>query len=382
MGAVLSVQRHSITLASGVGSNTADLTGTPATDTSDCIPFVTARVSTPMTNADEHRGYAVDAYFTAGSPNKVTVETGNSSSPRAVVVEVTVVEFDSSAVKIQQGTFQITGTSHQFTAPGDHDTLAAVDRAFVYHTWQCDYFHESYKNYQIRGNLFSTTSMQFSRLGSSGTIDGHWYIAEALAAGDPFQVEHLDMELIATETSDTVSLVSIGPVDMSKTFLLGSHKSNDGTDSGRNNADHTMDMYLSSTTQVTITRAGSVDSLDGVVQIVEFNSGGNGAVQRGTWNEATADGDESIDITDLGSSLSEAMVHSSAATGSFTSGSFPGTTSADDPPDAHCAMSFVDSDTIRIQHGTGGGEDNNDISWETIVWSTTAAPTRRVMVVG
>jgi hypothetical protein len=61
---VLSVQKHTLTLGAGVNTTQADLTGTPASDTSNCVPFTMTRITAiSSNNPDAFSDYLVNTDF-------------------------------------------------------------------------------------------------------------------------------------------------------------------------------------------------------------------------------------------------------------------------------------------------------------------------------
>ncbi len=369
MAFVTSVKRYTLTITAGNGTATSTIDGQ---DTTKCIPFVTTRLSIDSTTDGDHGAYAVDVSFLTG-PDRIQVETFVTAT-REVVCEVTLVEFNSADVKVQEGTFAMTGTSEGITGL---DSLGAVTDTFSYHTWLCNGVGTDYTAAQVRCNIDAVDDIQISRQASTGQCDGHIWLAEAIGGTPEFTVEHISVSFSGT-TQETPAVTS---VTENKTFIMASHKV-PATATNFENDECTLDMFLASATSITADRQANFDDLYAVAQVVTFDAGNAATVRRGTLNQAAATASENIDITDLGSGFADvAMIHSTASTGSFTSGSFPGAL-VTDPVDAHCAWTFVDSDTINIQHNTDGGEASQDISWEVILWGDAAggpAP-RRVMV--
>jgi len=376
MGCVLSVQKHTITLTAGTSSDTAALTGNPASDTGNCVPFVTTRVTDPHATPDQHRAYQVSVSFTGSSPNiNVQCETDGTGGEtgREVVCEVTVVEFGSN-ISVQTGALSLAGTtSDTLSAPGDFTAVDSLSRAFMYHTWLNGISSDDFRDHCLRGELTAEGTLAFSRADNDGTMTGNWWIIESLGPTHSFEVEHLSVDIADTSAQQVESLVSINPVDMAKTAVFGNHSSSNASD---DNSNATGNMFLSSTTQVTADRSGTSNSWSGLAQIVEFADDTN--VYRG--NIDPTDGDDTATVTSVDDT--ESLVHVPGGTGSFVTGSFAGTAS-DDPPNAHCALTFNSGTQIRVQHNTTGSTDVGDVSWEVIEWDTSASgPPRRVMVVG
>lgn len=348
MAGVKSVERFSITLAAGTASNSASLTKSQVT--ANCVPFITHRVTTIASPVDDFSETCVDAYF---SGSTVVVETSEGTT-RALVVEVTVVEFDSSRVTVQQGTYQMSASASA-TASITAVTLA---NTFLVHAWQLSGNPATHQHAGVRGRFTSTTQLTFDRSGTTGTVDGHWYVIES-DSGD-FTVE----EFTITLTAATSGTATISAVTMAKTFLVGSHTITDTTD---DNADGSIEAVLTNTTTVTIQRTTGGGNIVYTGYAVEFAAGGDETVQRGQIAAQGATASQNVSgLTAV--DLDVAMVHAAGSPMSWKNGSFPGSGSSDNC-DAFCAWDFVNTTTIRVQHTTSGGEASNDLSWEVIEWA-------------
>lgn len=368
-GVVKSVETFIISLADTVGSDTDTLTGSQ--DIDYCVPFVTKRVVTPGTEI-EIENHQVDAWFT--STDTLNVQRDVSSG--AIEVEITVVEFDSTLVNVYSDAWQMADSA----STGNYGIGGTVDLAksfLVFHSYQNSNVLNRYDSHMFRGRITSTTQVTFDRGADDinrGTADGHFWVIECI--GTEFSVDPIDILLSAVASNTGATSVT-----KANSLLLGSHYSLD-TD-GESNDDNTVDATLTNGTTVTVQRASSVGTIGWSGFVVEFADGT--AVEHGTWNEASADGDENFTLaTPVSFALGTAML--SGSMGSTTAGSFPGTAIAD-VVDAQCQLTLVDSDAggnfdeLRIRHNTAGGEASNDISWQVIEWGTgVGSPPRRVMV--
>ena len=361
---VKSIEKFSLTIAAGNGTESGTLTKLQTT--ANCVPFLSVRCSTVPSPTDDHGAFCVDAYF---SGSTVVVETGTTAT-RVMVAEVTVVEFDSVLINVQQGAYSFTST-----ASSDTVTIDAVDEGntFLYHTWQASGTNDSAGEYHIRGRLDSTTEANFQRgRNTVTTIDGHFYVVEALSG--EFTVQPITIAMTGTQQLATIPTTL---ADLSKTMWVGSYKS---SVNNNDNASNTGDCFINSTTQATFNRHGSLNDLQGEWYAVEF--AGDEFVQRGTLVVTTGAASHPVN---LGTPVTEAnaMVRGTGHTNSFTGGEFDGIGS-DDPPAAPAAWTFVDSDTIQMDHNTSGDADLYNVSWEVIEWDVAGgAPpaTRRVMVI-
>jgi hypothetical protein len=367
MAAVNSVQKHQITIPSGTSSATS-ATLDPAVTLDDCIPFVTSRVTDD--NGAIHACYAVKAEFITG-PDRVQVSTGINTS-REVVCEVTVVEFNSTLVTVQNGTKAITGTNTSTQI----DVSVDRDQTFLYHTWSHQDSETNYGATNIRGILTTDILGEFSRQNSAagGQIDITWWLAEGITGTPPFDVQHVILDLESAQTTNTADAPGdFTAVTAAKTMLIGSWKS---PEENFSNAEHTVDTLLNvDGDTITKNRSGSTDFVFGQVQLVSFT--GSETVYRGT-----IVGTDGSDVDSVGPVNSAgSMVHAAGATGSFTSGSFAGT-AATDCPDAHCGLTLTDTD-VTCTHGTTGA-DTGTLSWEVIDFDLGAPPAggRRIMVIG
>jgi hypothetical protein len=346
---IKSVERLTITLAAGTASASANLTKSQTI--ANCVPLMTKRITTVASPVDNWAQQDVDIFFETG-PDRVTAQT-NDGSTRAIVVEVTVREYDSAKVKVQSGTFSMTASE---TSPGTAPSLTAVvianSAAVIY--YDTGNTANTNDGSVCRVRIDSTTTLAIDRGAASGTIDGHWFVWESLD-GD-FTVQQIDITLSAV-ASNTGTLTSL---TMNKTWTLFTYTAASTND---DNSLGSVEGVLTSSTVYTIQRAGSSGTIVATVFAISFAGGGAETAQRGQIAAQGSTASENVDIT--ATDLDLAGVHSPGY-GSFkTGGSFPGAGSSDNA-DAQCAWDFVDTDTIRVQHSTNGGEASNDLSWEVL----------------
>jgi len=374
MAAIVSVQRFTIAIGTGSLSNTAALAG--GTVTANCVPFVTNRVTTvdPPNQQGFLGNYQVNARF---SGSNIEVHRDRTGTSCAVEVEVAVVEFDSAKVDVQQDVLQLTsGGSFDLT---DTVVITTVDQTaafLVSHHYQNSGIPQQWRSHLVRGLFSANNKVTHNRDVGDGTNDGNFYVAEA-TAGD-FSVQSLSIAVTGTSNTGTLGTT----IDPDKTFLVGSVWADTTTDA---NEDNTYIVELESDgSTVTVTRKGTDGTLNWhgfAITIAE------GKVQRGTISAqgATASQDVTIDAVDL----DYAMAVHAGNNGNVVGGAFPSAVDSatgpnDDKPDALVTLELVNTTTLRVKHSTGGGEADNDISWEVVEWAgygSTPATPRRVMVI-
>ena len=365
---VKSIQKFSVALPASTALATEELAA--GTVTANCVPYICTRITTGASNSFQE--YATDAYFTnpGGTPT-LNIETG-SAATRALVVEVTVIEFDTSVsnTSVQQGTFDFTTTETNTT-----ESLTAVDLAktYPYVTWQMGGATSAYGAcfcfVEFASNGTDDDLLDFDRsVNGAVAMSGHWYTVES----DEFTVQAIQNYFSGASNTESLS----PSVTLAQTACFGSSKNDNTAD---NNERSTIDCVITAN-DITCQCPTAAGYRQGTWYAVSFDSS-VGNVQHGTRAQVTSIASDSFDITSVDRTRS--LVHPTSNPGCFTNGSFPGT-SADDTNDAFCAWDFVDDDTIRVQHSTAGGEASNDLTWQVIEWELTAAgpaPSRRVMVI-
>ena len=346
MAGIVSTERFSIVLASGTASASANLTKSQVL--ANCAPHPSGtRVTTVASPVDDYSEYCVDIEFQSG-PDRVTVTTAEGTS-RALVVEVTVIEFEPGIV--QQGTFQMVGASTT-----EAITAVVLANSYVIAPWQVSGNPATQEHAAVRARFTSTTQLTFDRIGTTGTVDGHWYVIES--DGSNFTVQEVSITLTgAASGTDTITSVT-----MNKTFLIGSYTLSSPAD---DNSLGSIEAVLTNATTVTIQRSGSTGNVVYTGYAISFAGGGAETVQRGQIAAQGAVASQNVTITSV--DLTLAMVVAAGSPISWKNGSLPGGGSSDNA-DAFGAWDFVDATTIRLQHSTNGGESSNDWSWEVVVW--------------
>lgn len=259
MGAILSVEKFSMTMADGVTSVTANLV---ASD----ITALTPRVSYRNTSGVEQgwNDMTVDVEFLTG-PNRVQL-TRNAGDGE-IQAKVVVTEWDTAGdIAIQTGSFSMTGASLAVTITALTD-LTKSFATFGYETTQGTDIDANF----VRAMLTTTTNLQLTRISSTGTIDGHWWVVED--GGSNFDVQRVQA-LSMTSTSADATITSI---DTAKTLVMCSQA---GTSGGENPDDVAMGFLFDDTTFRT-TRDANAGTVTVDAFIITW-SVADVAVQRGT----------------------------------------------------------------------------------------------------
>ena len=375
---VLTEQTVTITLPAGTLTATASLTG--ITDYTQCVPIMTERITTLDDSADEYGEYAVRVAVEAGSPPVVRATTESNGTPRALVVEVGVWEFDGTDDVVHSG--QIVDTASQ--SWNDSLTLdagTALTDLFLVWSWSVEGGANWNHIYNITGKITDLSNVDFSVVGGTG-VDAtiNWYVVESLAGTFSSQAASVSIADLASSGTDTIT--DQGDTG-AKTFIVGGYAGGSVADRDRNQHG-TVDVRLESNgTTITVERYGTQGAIEWNGHAVTM-SGANAKVQRGTIANESA-GDTTVDLTAGGytSAGTGAAAHAAGSMASSGCGAFA-SDSGNQAGDAYCAFALEDGgDTLRMQRYSSG-DNTNKISWEVIEWDTGGAEppaTRRVMVI-
>ncbi|MDD5340376.1 MAG: S8 family serine peptidase, partial [Candidatus ainarchaeum sp.] len=265
-----SVQKYYLPMAAGTTSAYAPFTGGQTNVNS--VPFATISLN-ETTTTDYWRQYVPDIYFNSSG---VIVERNNAASSTMNVI-VTVVQFASDSVRVQDGTFSL-GTGSTTASIGSSVNLSRSALIFYYESTDAT---DNYQDNSIRGRISGVNELNFSLDPSSttGTKSGHWYVFESLDGAFTVQSTALNFASAGTTATGAISAVQ-----MNKTFLIASYSTSETSDDPR---DGSLTVNLTSTTVVTGTRLGTPAAvLNATVYAITF--AGNELVQRGYFNYGTA----------------------------------------------------------------------------------------------
>jgi len=382
---VLSVEKHTLTLAAAGSTVSEDLDDAP--DITNCVPFVTSRITAiSSSNPDEFQHYTLGVDFVSGTPDAVRITNSGTDSTRAMVAEVSVVEFDPTYVNVYQGTAQIENDTQDVVtaAFGGGPVTVDLSKAWLYFTYTSASGADTYLNHAVRGRITGTSELTFdiaSNPGSPGVIID-WYVVEC--KNTEWSVQAVDISLLTT--TGTTATDTFTAVDPAKSFVLGSRIGSNGSADNDAPDENLIDIKLTDSggdtwDTVTANRQAASGQIDWSGFIVEFASGGNENVYRGTLAWAASE-TSTTDTIGTAVTIADSMVHMAGHTGTFAGGHWKNTTdSSARPPDTFTAWTITGTTEVTVTHITNGGAENNqDLSWEVIEWDVGGTP-RRVMVI-
>ena len=199
MAFVKSVENYTLTLPAGTALASTSIT--PQTS-ADCIPFFSYRCTTGIGSGNATDQICPDVYFDVS--NNVVAETG-SGSTRALVVEISVVEFDTTKVDVQQGPWSVatSGVIDQVTL----GSSVTAENTFAVFSYTLDAATTDLREANFRCFLSAqtgtATQIEFERHDSAGpAVSGHYFTAEALSG--EFDVQAFTV-VHETSTGDTTN---------------------------------------------------------------------------------------------------------------------------------------------------------------------------------
>lgn len=258
--AYLSVEHIDITLADAVTTATVNIS---AGDVAKCTPLVTYRMGN--TDPSDRGSIHLDAVFLTG-PNRIQVT--RAVGQEEMTIHIVVVEWDTSVVSIQTGTWLITSTTA-------NATISAVDLA---KTWMVMPYQkatsgDSANRWLIRGMISTTTNVIFQRSATTGgNVSGHFWTIEDIDGG-LWDIERI-IGVTVTSTSDDFTIAS---VDTTKTFVVGTEEM-----IGGGNRVYSIGVAeLFDATTVRYTRSNDFRNMELDLFVVELLQSGD-SVQRGS----------------------------------------------------------------------------------------------------
>jgi hypothetical protein len=206
-----------------------------------------------------------------------------------------------------------------------------------------------------------------------------WYVVECKNT----EWAVLPRNITIIDTGTTANVTDLGGVDTAKTMVLGSYRVTDISADSDGCRDNTADIDLTSGTTLTATRLGTSAPLEWSGFVIEFDSGGNENVYRGTVTTTQASPDPASHTTITSVTAADSMVHTCGMQGTI-GGSGNDDGDSDDVPPVFYAWTFDDDTHITLEHYTAQSTfEAADVTWEVIEWDVDGAPpvTRRVMVI-
>jgi len=371
MALVKRVQQVQVTMTAS--NTTATVALDTEFDTSNCIPVITRRVTTDATDPDALEEYYVKPTFLT-SPNRLQVET-QAANERVMVIEATIVEFESTEANVYHGEATITDQSLAIDLSTDHSSVVVANTFAIasgYPTTTGS--EESYASIQVE--LVDADTLDLGRRSSTGSHESSYWVVEAIGGTPAFTVQHVN----ATISTSTSSVTKTAPTDFeavlpASTWAIGSHNTFGAGTKNENNP------YLALTDGSTLhaerVSTSSSNGSDITWMLVEF--AGNETVQHGIFDTgATGSGTE---LVTLNPEVSLNAMPYIAGMG-MRHGKFPGSTAAN-VPDGMVAATITDTDELTLTRYNANGLGNYEIAWQVVEWDdgSAPAPARKVMVV-
>lgn len=361
MPTVVTVERFNLTIAVSTRDMSANLT--QGQTIANCIVFITSEVDE---TAEAFANRRLIRARLASGPDRVIVERGSNGATGPEVVAVTVIEFDPADVDVQSGT--VTADNSPITA-----SLMAVDLSKTFAVTSLQGNQLSSDNgpdeMSYECDLPSTTQIRFRSFDTlHDDVDIQWYTAEAL--GGAWTVQQVSWSLISALTDD----VSITAVDLSRTFHVGTYRTDSGADSAPDVC--TATTALTSTTNLRATAPSTTaDERTGTVFVVECDAT-IAAVQRGNVTLSNAGGGIA-DVSQTAAITAVDLTRSQVWLGSgwmgFSSGG-RNTSGASGNTEAMCRAVFNSTTQIEVfARGLPAGTDT-DAQYEVIEWLEGSMP--------
>ena len=340
MSLIVSIEYIELVFGATDTSKNASLTKSQTI--ANCVPFVTKDVEDTGSYYDE---LYFDVYFSGSSiyADRQTATVG------LITLGIWIIEFDSSEVDVQSGTFSIADSSGSGTAAVTAVTLAETAMVFNYKTNGCG--NTVWGNSAIRGYFSSTTQLTFDRQTSqTGAISGHWYTFEDI--GSNFNVTTYDGGITASQTQTDTTITS---TVMNKTFTLSSFRTIGSNDDTENYSNWNC---LYDTTHLRAERDyAKNEAIESKVFVIEFDN--NGLVQRSIKSLGTGDAYFEETITEV--DFTYAMVHSGTFQGNMQSDG----SSAGNEECSFAKYKFNSSTQIRADRTSGLIAET---CWEVVEW--------------
>lgn len=227
--AVLSVEKISVTL---VHQTPQTINLTKGQNHANCVPFVSFRpLADPTANCDLVRMQPTPTMIDNGGTAAIVVQhlPANTNAIPNLQVLIDIVEFNPDVIKVQQGSFQ------NFTTNTYVNTINLPEP--VADTSKC--FSVGYQRANDGGNTGPRYSQMWNSVNTVNTIifhswyvnsstdrAGSWYVVEDISENNDYFNTQLFFMNLATGTQGDVSIT---PVDLTKSMLVGNFVCNSGS---------------------------------------------------------------------------------------------------------------------------------------------------------
>jgi hypothetical protein len=356
---VRSVEYVEIVMSNPQTSGSANLT--KGQTVANSVPFASSMGNSSVNGFGNAH---VDVFLTAGAPPTVTAQRGLSGG--TLTVGVFVVEFDPTYVKVQQGVFSFAGgnagpVNVGITAVSDLTRAALV----FYSRNNFASGGNGFDKVMVEGSFSSTSQLSFQRNGTSPTINGRWYVMEALNVSGSYAFIVQPKTFTFSSSSGSTALAPA--VSASLSFVVGSYRTAAAVDHGDEGA---FRLYLTGCAatcgSVAAERQTGSFSTTVTAYVLTFSSGV--AVQRGAFNYPSSGGSSTTQSAALSPSVSvpKTMVWNGfgGAAGIMRSND----TSGDEMYSGQQRLTLTNSTTVQGNRGAAAGTAVG--SWETVEWGT------------
>lgn len=361
-GFVRSVEYLEVALGTSQTSNFANLT--KGQTVANCVPFAS---SMGDAGADGYGNMFTDVYLTAGSPPRVNVQRNLTGG--ALSVGVFVVEFDPTYVKVQQGTFAFAAGNAGPVTAGITGVSSLTRAALVfYNRNNFASGGNGYNDIAVEGSFSAVNQLSFLRNAATPTIDGHWYVFEALnVAGSYSFVVQPTTFTFSTASGSAALAPSVGSTE---TFVVGSYRTSVTQDRADRGA---FRLYLSGCSgSPSMCSSVTAESYTGntattvTAFVVTFASGVR--VQRGAFNYAATGGGATQQTATLSPAFVVAQTMIWNGMGAAPGGMMADENSGDLMYDASQRLKLANSTTVQ---GNRGAFTTTAVgTWEAVEWST------------
>ena len=270
---VKSVERFTTAFPASTQLQTNTINLTKGQDETKCVPFYTKRLTGSSGDTRPDNAVSVEMIDNGGTPAARVRRQCTRIGPNSAVVEVTIVEFEST-VTVQQGNTSLTDLTATATITSVNQGNAFV--TFTQHSLT-DSAVDDWDDTLIQARFNSNTQIQFDRR-AAGDPDWevYWYVVES--NGTDFQTEYVEYSWASGETGPTNRTLS-NSVTLANSFLICSYESAEISDDMR---DATVNFALTGTTTLTFYRNhGGSPSGTGTMGVWVVRSDSNGCtVQR------------------------------------------------------------------------------------------------------
>lgn len=352
MPAVSQVQRGSVSIAAGDGT-TIDVT-LSSVDTSRSIVMFTERNADVEVRMQRH---TFSAYLS--SATNLRFERFEASSATAVVIEYTIVEFESGAISLQTG-------SRAMSAATDNISITPVDLGSSFPVLTINTDLVAFAPESVPGALITTTStagdtlrLAVTSAPGSNDVTARWQVIEFDSAAASVQSGTLNMSSAYGGTA------TISAVDPGKALVSGFGYANNTAQRGLPRT------YLSSATQLATTTQPRGSAISWLLTWFVIEMLDASAVESGLAtiaNGATAPASQP--------SWATAMTNGAVFSASSLPNAYCTSTTSDSarPDDSWFSIS-LDTPQDGVTITRTGNNDPFELAWQVIEWAGAGGPT-------